>query len=215
MQAIADDLYRANRSITAVKLPGGSNTTQDVLAAAKGDSRRTILSKLAIAALGSTAGELGGGAIAILGANAVTAARKAGQNSIDDLVRDALLHPDRAALLLSTRPFEPGTGPAVALMKRYNQASITGASTTRGEQKSAPAEEPRPAAPDASAEPSGYYMDLLSAMALRAARPTRTCRAAWTTPRHWGSTDEHDAHAIIRAAGHQQRRTGRPVHHRL
>ncbi|MCX5581524.1 hypothetical protein [Kaistia terrae] len=133
MQAIADDLQRANRSITAVKLPGGSNTPQDMLAAAKGDSRKTILSKLAVAALGSTAGGLGGGAIAILGANAVTAARKAGLNSIDDLVRDALLHPDRAALLLSTRPFEPGTGPAVALMKRYNQASITGAATTHGD----------------------------------------------------------------------------------
>ncbi|WEK50973.1 MAG: hypothetical protein P0Y66_02535 [Candidatus Kaistia colombiensis] len=131
MQAIADDLQRANRSITAVKLPGGSNTPQDMLAAAKGDSRKTILSKLAIAALGSTAGGLGGGAIAILGANAVTAARKAGLNTIDDLVRDALLHPDRAALLLSTRPFKPDTGPAVALMKRYGQASITGAATTR------------------------------------------------------------------------------------
>jgi hypothetical protein len=131
MQAIADDLQRANRSINAVKLPGGSNTAQDLLAAAKGDSRKTILSKLAIAALGSTAGGLGGGAIAILGANAVTAARKAGLNTIDDLVRDALLHPDRAALLLSTRPFKPDTGPAVALMKRYGQASITGAATTR------------------------------------------------------------------------------------
>ncbi|MET4636581.1 hypothetical protein [Kaistia defluvii] len=131
MQAIADDLQRANRSISAVKLPGGSNTTQDMLAAAKGDSRKTILSKLLIGALGSSAGGLGGGAIAILGANAVTAARKAGLNTIDDLVRDALLHPDRAALLLSTRPFKPDTGPAVALMKRYSQASITGAATTR------------------------------------------------------------------------------------
>jgi len=131
MQAIADDLQRANRSINAVKLPGGSNTTQDMLAAAKGDSRKTILSKLLIGAIGSSAGGLGGGAIAILGANAVTAARKAGLNTIDDLVRDALLHPDRAALLLSTRPFKPDTGPAVALMKRYSQASITGAATTR------------------------------------------------------------------------------------
>ncbi|MCX5581587.1 hypothetical protein [Kaistia terrae] len=131
MQAIADDLQRANRSISAVKLPGGSNTPQDMLAAAKGDSRKTILSKLALAALASTAGGLGGGAIAILGANAVTAARKAGLNTIDDLVRDALLHPDRAVLLLSKRPFKPDTGPAVTLMKRYNQASITGAATTR------------------------------------------------------------------------------------
>lgn len=131
MQAIADDLQRANRSISSVKLPGGSNTPQDMLAAAKGDNRKTILSKLAIAALASSAGGLGGGAIAILGTNAVTAARKAGLNTIDDIVRDAMLHPDRAALLLSKRPFKPDTGPAVALMKRYGQASITGAATTR------------------------------------------------------------------------------------
>lgn len=131
MQAVADDLQRANRSINAVKLPGGSNTPQDILAAAKGDNRKTILSKLAIAALASSAGGLGGGAIAILGTNAVTAARKAGLNTIDDIVRDAMLHPDRAALLLSKRPFKPDTGPAVALMKRYGQAAITGAATTR------------------------------------------------------------------------------------
>ena len=142
MQAIADDLQRANRSINAVKLPGGSNTTQDMLAAAKGDSRKTILSKLLIGAIGSSAGGLGGGAIAILGANAVTAARKAGLNTIDDLVRDALLHPDRAALLLSTRPFKPDTGPAVALMKRYSQASITGAATTRDDPSGAKQNDP-------------------------------------------------------------------------
>ncbi len=36
MQGIADDLQQANRSITAVKNPGGSDTAQNLYAAGKG-----------------------------------------------------------------------------------------------------------------------------------------------------------------------------------
>ena len=136
MEAVAADLQQANRSISAVKLPGGSNTVQDALAVGKGDSAKTMLTKILLssAASGGAVGFIGGpitGAATMLGTGLVMALRQNGINTVDDLVRDALLHPDRAALLLQRGSFKPGTGPAVALMRRYKQAAITGAATTR------------------------------------------------------------------------------------
>jgi hypothetical protein len=137
MEAVAADLQRANRSIAAVKLPGGSNTVQDALAVGKGDSGKPMLTKIILSAAAST-GAAGlavgpGAALAVLGGGAVMALRQAGINTIDDLVRDAMLHPDRAALLLYKGQFKPGTGPAVALAKRYKQAAMTGGAVTNHE----------------------------------------------------------------------------------
>ncbi|WP_029074482.1 hypothetical protein [Kaistia adipata] len=136
MQAVADDLQRANRSVSAVKLPGGSNTVQDTLAVGPGDSGKTILTKIALstAAGAATAGFATGfaGFAAVLGAGTAMALRQNGINSVDDLVRDALLHPDRAALLLHKGAFKPDTGPAVALAKRYRQSIASGAATATG-----------------------------------------------------------------------------------
>lgn len=136
MQAVADDLQRANRSIASVKLPGGSNTVQDTLAVGPGDSGKTILTKIALstAAGAATAGFATGfaGFAAVLGAGTAMALRQNGINSVDDLIRDALLHPDRAALLLHKGAFKPDTGPAVALAKRYRQSIASGAATATG-----------------------------------------------------------------------------------
>lgn len=133
MQAVADDLQRANRSIASVKLPGSPGTAQDTFAVQKGETGKTILAKVLGAALvGGAAAGLGGSAVGILGASAVNAARQAGIHTVDDLVRDALLHPDRAALLLHKGAFKPDTGPAVTLAKRYRQSIASGVATSSG-----------------------------------------------------------------------------------
>ncbi|MBK8085027.1 MAG: hypothetical protein IPK28_15055 [Devosia sp.] len=65
LDAVAKDLQQANRSLTAVRIPGQSNTAQDTLAAAKGDGPKTILAKLLVASLASGGGTIlvGGGPV--------------------------------------------------------------------------------------------------------------------------------------------------------
>ncbi len=109
IKAIAADLQRANRSIAAVKLPGQSNTAQDLAATARATRESTVLQRLVSGAGQGTAGLLIGGtlggpavgaAAAIIGGQALTAMRNAGLRTVDDLITDAMLNPARARLLL-------------------------------------------------------------------------------------------------------------------
>jgi hypothetical protein len=104
MDRIAMDLQRANRSNSAVKLPGQSNTVQDALQVQKGDSAPTMLTKIlagvGFAGGGMTGGWTGGAAGAYLG-QMLGAARQAGFNSVDEIIADAMLNPSRAKILLS------------------------------------------------------------------------------------------------------------------
>lgn len=105
LQSVADDLQQANRSIAAVRIPGGSNTAQDVLAAGAGDTPSTILTKLVLAsaasggAVGAASNPLAGAATTV-GVGLLGALRQAGLNTVDDIVKDALLNPQRAKILL-------------------------------------------------------------------------------------------------------------------
>ncbi|CDP52356.1 hypothetical protein [Devosia sp. DBB001] len=105
LQRIAEDMQRANRSVSSVRLPGGSNTTQDVLAARVTDNNSSILVKLFAQAIAS------GGGVSLIGgpwlgvpvglATAFTAAlRQVGLSRVDDLVKEAMLSPDLARRLL-------------------------------------------------------------------------------------------------------------------
>jgi hypothetical protein len=139
LRAIASDLQRANRSITAVKLPGGSNTAQDTAA-----RQLSLLSKLvhhgrdavAGAALGlgtgvGTGAALGfgsagpiGALIGTLGGATVAAMRDAGMKHVDDLIRDAMLDPELARRLLTK--YSPGSktqGLSIANYLRRNAAA--------------------------------------------------------------------------------------------
>lgn len=112
-QNIADDLRRTNRSITAVKNPGGSDTVQNALAVQKMDSKSTILAKAIAGALknapyvggiaGGIAGGFGGAGVGLaagVGAHFLNILRKQGLETVNDIVSDALLNPDRARILL-------------------------------------------------------------------------------------------------------------------
>jgi hypothetical protein len=103
LNAIAKDLQRANRSVTAVKLPGQSNTAQDLHA--------SLLGKVVgLARHGADAGSGFLGSVASVAGSTVGAAmRAAGMRSVDDLVREAMLNPALAQRLLAKyRPETPG-----------------------------------------------------------------------------------------------------------
>ncbi|MFG1211035.1 hypothetical protein V5F72_01275 [Xanthobacter flavus] len=136
LQAVAADLKRSNRSLAAVKLPGGSNTTQDMNAVAKAAGAQSwlarILSPGALASAGAAAGSMtagGIGAAAGAGGGAqlgrvIEAMRQAGLQSVDDIVRDALLNPERARALLAQVKGEPTKGQALSLARVYMRAAV-------------------------------------------------------------------------------------------
>jgi|GEM_PF-5559662 len=104
MDAIAESLQQSNRSISSVKLPGQSNTAQDVLAAKAGDTvGMSVIKGLALAA-SSGGGWLVGGPVGALAApvvgHVVMTLRQNGVQKMDELMRDALLDPGLARLLM-------------------------------------------------------------------------------------------------------------------
>ena len=109
MKAIAEDIRQASRSQNAVRLPGGSNTAQDVAAINKQGS---ILSKVwresVAGGVGVTSGLLTAnpmiGAAAFLGTRTMQAMREAGIANVDQLVTKAMLDPVLARRLLDKVP---------------------------------------------------------------------------------------------------------------
>lgn len=156
LHAIAADLKRSNRSIAAVKLPGGSNTVQDTLAVGRaggGDSWLSrILSSGGLASAGAAAGSMAGGGLGAaagggLGAHfgrVIEAMRQAGLQGVDDIVKDAMLNPERARALLAKVPAEPGQGHAISLARVYVRALLVGEG--EGERQDAPPPAPAPRA---------------------------------------------------------------------
>jgi len=148
LHAIGADLKRSNRSVASVKLPGQSNTAQDTAALAKGTDATSwlarILSPGALAGAGAAAGStVGGGWGAAAGGSAgahfgrvIEAMRQAGLQSVDDIVKDALLNPERAKALLGKVSGEPTKGQAISLARVYMRSLL--AAGGGGEQQEAP-----------------------------------------------------------------------------
>lgn len=138
MQAIADDIARANRSIDAVKLPGQSNTAQDVLKQLKKgpEDKGSLLKAVLTGAVGGkVTGGLSGAAVGAVGGagkQLVGALRDAGMTKVSDLVRDAMLDPDLAATLLRKSSASPHVGPHVTLANQLKRLSVF--STVQGAQ---------------------------------------------------------------------------------
>lgn len=108
IQDVARDTLRANRSTTAVKLPGGSNTTQDTHAVAKSSHGASPLSQVIAAEIGGEVLKHLGGiklkVAGLVGGAVASAARQAGLQKVDDLVTYAVLHPDIGRALLAKMP---------------------------------------------------------------------------------------------------------------
>jgi len=88
---------------------------------------------------------VGGGVGAHYG-QVIKAMRQAGLNSVDEIVRDALLNPERARALLAKVGAEPTKGDAIRLSRVYMRAVLTaGDGQTRQESPSVPVSHAAPA----------------------------------------------------------------------
>jgi len=130
LDAIAADLQRANRSVSAVRLPGQSNTAQDVLAASGKDDGRMTWLKIALTALAT-----GGGASVVAGpvglsagvaAGVVAVLRRNGIRRIDDLLTEAMLNPDVARLLMVKARKGAEEPAALGFAQLYRRAVLAG-----------------------------------------------------------------------------------------
>lgn len=133
LAAIAEDLSRSNRT---AKLPGRSNTVQDLLAVGQAGGAQSWLSRLlspgALASAGAAAGSMASGGLgAAVGAGGgahlgriIEAMRQAGLASVDDIVKDAMLNPDRARALLAKVSDAPTPQEALSLAQVYMRASL-------------------------------------------------------------------------------------------
>lgn len=122
MRAIAQDLKRANRSIASTKLPGGSNTAQDMAAMQAHNLGSSLLGKIFTHVVGTGAGFVGGSgfgaAAGLIGSHALVGLREAGIRNVEDLIRDAMLNPDLAKSLMMKAPKRAGTGSELTLAHR-------------------------------------------------------------------------------------------------
>lgn len=127
MKAVAADLQRANRSLTAVKIPGGSDTAQNQASQHVSMFNRWLRHSMHSglgAAVGSLAGMIGAG-LGGAGGEIVAMLRDAGMKKVDDIVTRALLDPAFAKTLLTKAPTE---NPAAsrALKKQLARMSLFG-----------------------------------------------------------------------------------------
>lgn len=147
MQAIADDLHRANRSVTGTALPGRSTTAQDLLPdlAKQREGGLGFFGKVALGggegfSIAGLKGLLAGVSTAAAN-NVLNNMRRAGLENVQQLVTEALLNPDVAAeLLKSVKPRE-GAGiekTFAAAIRRLPAMGYSG--TIEGEPESGPME---------------------------------------------------------------------------
>jgi hypothetical protein len=135
MQAIAADLQRSNRSIVGSKIPGQSNTAQDLaLQSGKLSTLRAHLGDVATSAGGGIIGYLLGGpsgglvgSAAGVGKAAVARMKAAGIEKTNQLLTEALLNPELARTLLMVP--SPGNRPIIAqrLGRQLGTLAATGA----------------------------------------------------------------------------------------
>jgi len=138
LRDIAADLQRSNRSIASSKIPGQSNTAQDIAAA--GGVRSFIgqhLGQGALTAGGALTGYLVGdlhGAATGAGAGvfikqALDKLKAAGIDRVDQLTTEALLNPELARTLL-VKP-TPGNAPFIAQRLSSHLGTLAGSAAVR------------------------------------------------------------------------------------
>lgn len=106
-EAIVADIRRANRSVVATKLPGRSNTPQDIYSLKMGPQNYSVLHRIMAYAAGALAagatipaGGFMGHLAGVLGASYVISLRDAGVVKAQDAIRRAMLDPAFARDLL-------------------------------------------------------------------------------------------------------------------
>lgn len=139
MRAIAQDLKRANRSIAGSKLPGGSNTAQDTAAMAAHSMKESLLTKIVTNAVGGGAGFMTTGPMGaiggFIGSRVLGSMREAGIDTIEELIRDAMLNPDLAKALLMKAPKKVDTGSELTLAARLSNLAAFSAVQSQKQQQ--------------------------------------------------------------------------------
>ena len=148
MRAIAEDLNRANRSLAAVKIPGQSNTAQDLLPMlrnlATGHGGASVMTQVMVAAAaGFEHSGFAGAATAssvALGRGVLAAMRSAGMAKVDELVKQAMLDPDLALSLLKKAPAKSEVGGITLAqqLRRLSMFSGTQATNTQAPRSAEP-----------------------------------------------------------------------------
>jgi len=128
MRAVAQDLKRANRSISSSKLPGQSNTAQDLAGMADHDMKASLLSKVFTHAVGGGAGFLSGGPlgslVGVVGSHVLSGMREAGIRNVQDLIKEGMLNPDMAKALLMKAPKRADTGSELTLATKLRNLGM-------------------------------------------------------------------------------------------
>lgn len=112
MRAIADDIKRAERSLQAIKIPGNSNSPQDIGAVldkhVEKAGKTSLFSQILVAAGGGALiGDFTGAAVGAAGAGTkhiLGSMRAAGMKRVDDLVLEMMLDPQLAKAALIKAP---------------------------------------------------------------------------------------------------------------
>jgi hypothetical protein len=148
LDGLSDSLDMMDRSLAAVKIPGGSNSTQDIWAARATDTPSTMLARI----VGASALSGGGLGIAtgnpLLGAGATLATgvlgvlRQNGINRVDDLVKQAMFDPSLAMMLMAKATPKNELKLAEGIAKRY--AKSVGAGTAAPSSPQPPSSAPSP-----------------------------------------------------------------------
>lgn len=128
LQAIVDDIKRAERTLTAVKDPAGPGTAADLQAGldklARKAGEASLLTQIVVAgSAGFGVGGIKGAAIGTAGAvgkHVIGAARAAGMRNVDELVVQIMLDPALARAALAKAPAQ-GAGVAKAMERRLRQ----------------------------------------------------------------------------------------------
>lgn len=117
VDALISDIKRSNQT---VKIPGQSNTAQDLTGLRANDKKMPPMFKLAIDALGAQLG----GAAGFAAAHLLQTMREAGVNRVDELVTKAILNPPVMRDLLSRVPPQ-GNPQSVLSLGRALRATVT------------------------------------------------------------------------------------------
>ncbi len=143
MGKVAASLNETNRATNAARIPGQSNTAQDLISRKRAEppSSVSLLAKIgAGAAVGSPFGPVGVIKGAALGGaeHLIETMRAAGFNKLQDLVKEAFLDPDLAKTLMAQAPAKAGAGAEVTFRQKllklapfYATNSAIGASSDK------------------------------------------------------------------------------------
>jgi hypothetical protein len=156
MEAIAADIQRAKRSEQAVRMPGNSNSAQDILATTKNATAkggRSLLNTI-FAGIGLHAGGLATAIPAALGADLIQGLRQAGIERVDQLVTRAMLDPAVARSLLEVMPPPARNAPRVASAAEQRRNAALVRALTVGTAASAAA--PPKAQPQPGSRPNAF-----------------------------------------------------------